>query len=150
IVTASIAVLLCGCGTMNNSIMMFYHQPPEHPPNDYQPPNWVYGGVKWDAESARCSWTTKEDFPANLIVALLYTADVPLSAVFDTLNLPATIPATKREADRWRDVRDTKDGELDDAASLRSPAVSRDSARLLTSRLPAPTPQRVSFRYARR
>ena len=105
ILAAGLAGLLCGCGTLNNSIMMFYHQPPADPPADYQPSNWVYGGVKWDADELRIA-VSKADFPLfSRLLIPFWIADIPLSAVCDTLNLPHTIPETQSEADWWRSIQ---------------------------------------------
>ncbi len=100
-----LACLLCGCGTFNNSIMMFYHQPPSDPPADYQPANWVYGGVKSDAKGI-CLGVSRGDTPLFYrLLTPLWIADIPLSALCDTLNLTYTIPETQSEADWWRGIQ---------------------------------------------
>lgn len=88
---AGLTCVICGCGTINNTVGISYGGGGSGSKNDpYR--NYVYGGVKCDAEMSRAAFTTKEDFPANLIVGILYAADLPLSAVCDTLYLPLAIP----------------------------------------------------------
>jgi uncharacterized protein YceK len=97
VVTATLACLACGCGTFDNSIAMFYFPAPSDPPVDYRARNWVYGGVKRDTAAIRRTFS-RDDVPLeDRIVGPLFIADLPLSAIFDTLNLPYTIPASQRE-----------------------------------------------------
>jgi hypothetical protein len=64
----------------------------------------VYGGVRADAEVIQ-EWLAEvsgqDESPAGLPAAtraaLLATADLPLSAVGDTLTLPATLPAAGKK-----------------------------------------------------
>ena len=98
--------------------------------------NYVYGGVKFDAEMVRSGCTTKEDFPANLLAALLFAADLPLSAVCDTLYLPLAIPGDIQ----LRNARETQGTDSDDDGNRipAKPAVPTPDAPSDSNQPPAP------------
>jgi hypothetical protein len=72
-VAASALFALTGCGTLSN-----LQEKPGYlffPPHADAPPNRIYGGVRISVKEG-------------------WFADVPFSAVADTITLPVTIPAT--------------------------------------------------------
>jgi hypothetical protein len=112
ILAAGLLCLPCGCGTLNNAVLMSYHQRPHDLSSDYQPPDYVYGGVRFDAMAIRYSFKEdREDSLGRILAPLwfvLWCADIPLSAVCDTVLLPYTIAVTSREADWWREFQKTQ------------------------------------------
>jgi uncharacterized protein YceK len=104
ILALSAAGLLSGCGTLNNNVAIFYYQRPADPPDDFQPPNYVYGGVRWGSRAIHEALSDPDVPLLTRVVAPLWLIDMPFSAVFDTLNLPHTIGATEKEATWWRDA----------------------------------------------
>ena len=88
-------VALTGCGTLNNVIV----GTPAAPPHIYTPPLEVYGGVRSDIRDAVSAVTppydeTPGENARRAATAVLVIADIPLSAVGDTLTLGRTIPAS--------------------------------------------------------
>jgi uncharacterized protein YceK len=68
-------------------------------------PRKIYGGVRWDGELVwsllsdppKVKWSEPSDFALLVGMGMYFTAvDLPLSAVFDTLTLYVTVPATYR------------------------------------------------------
>ena len=100
--------LLAGCGTLNNDVKLFYDRRPENPSDDYQPPNYVYGGVHWDSRAFHEALSDPDVPLLDRVLAPLWLVDMPFSAVFDTLDLSHTIEATEKEAKWWRDHKDIK------------------------------------------
>src|SRR5262245_45010683 len=80
-----IAALLTitGCGTMKN-----LSNEPHQAPDPVLVPQTVYGGVRCDLAYASF-WTF---YLCNPLVGACWLADIPLSAVADTLTLPMTYP----------------------------------------------------------
>ncbi|HEY2251485.1 MAG TPA: YceK/YidQ family lipoprotein [Planctomycetaceae bacterium] len=74
----------------------------------------VYGGVKFDAESIRLGLTSKDVPLSSRLLALAFIADIPISAVCDTLQLPLTIPAARNQADKRRKAHEMKWADFDD------------------------------------
>jgi uncharacterized protein YceK len=83
---AACAAGLCGCGTSNNL-------------NDPNNKPAIYGGVRRDldmqivADFYLNSASTPPSFLSTVPLVLLSIADLPFSAVCDTLSLPITIRA---------------------------------------------------------
>ncbi|MCI0640368.1 MAG: hypothetical protein L0Y72_02740 [Gemmataceae bacterium] len=87
--TGKLRVLVCGlvfcigCGTMNSM------------GRDSQ----VFGGVRSDADVIVESVgnvvrpASAKEFADNAVIGLVASADVPLSAIADTVTLPVTVPA---------------------------------------------------------
>lgn len=93
-------ILLMGCGTLNNTIV----GTPPAPPHEYTPPMEVYGGVRSDLQDAVRAVTppyatTVGENLTRVAGAAIVLADVPLSAVGDTLTLGKTIPASLTQND---------------------------------------------------
>jgi uncharacterized protein YceK len=102
--------LFGGCGTLSNAVMIYYHERPSYAPDDYKPPNYVYGGVKADAYSVKAALVPDEEMHvAGAFVGILSLIDMPLSAVGDTLALPNTMAVTAREAEWWKKAQATRD-----------------------------------------
>jgi len=98
IVAAVIASLICGCGTIGNRVSIAHFDPKvESPAGGY-----AYGGVRFDAKVAALAFSKAREISASArLLSSLYIIDVPVSAVFDTLLLPITIPEEQqRSADR--------------------------------------------------
>ena len=106
-ISACLAWILCGCGTINNQVMISYGGAGSGSKDDpYR--NHVYGGVKLDAQMASFVVSRDEKFsPGERLLCALYILDIPLSAVGDTLYLPLAIPADiqirKARETKWAD-----------------------------------------------
>jgi len=119
---AGLLCLLCGCRTTNNLVMMHYHRPSSNSPADYELIDYVYGGVKFDLNAVQSTFTTEEIPLQFRLFGPLFLADLPLSLVCDTLNLPITIPATQREVECARRASETN-ADVGDSSSV-SPVTS--------------------------
>ena len=73
-----VAPMLAGCGTAINAVWLI---PEENGKR-------VYGGVRTDCEQIRGRHEQAGRLPVDRIEQLVYTLDVPLSAVGDTITLP--------------------------------------------------------------
>jgi uncharacterized protein YceK len=93
LLAAILAMASCGCATCGLAMSPCT-------PGDKRP--LVYGGVRWDA-GLLFRTRADQDYPDTLAdgvgLVAFALADLPLSAVADTLLLPATIPAAY---ERWR------------------------------------------------
>ncbi len=118
VLAAGPAALLCGCGTLNNSVAIFYYRLPEEPPPNYRTPDYVYGGVKIDAMAARAAVFEKDFDVFSRVLGLLMAADIPVSAVCDTLDLYRTIPATRKVAEDFRKAQELKQADFDDDGNI--------------------------------
>lgn len=91
-----VVACVTGCGTINNTIV----GTPPAPPNEYTPPLQVYGGVRSDLRDAfGIGVPPPQTFSEALGHAggsVLSLADVPFSAIGDTLTLGQTIPAARQ------------------------------------------------------
>jgi uncharacterized protein YceK len=92
---ATLAVCASGCGTVYDTCRM----------SPWGQTFRVYGGVKQDAqEVSECTARAFGGGPDargwDLVQACLAVADVPFSAVADTLLLPVTIPHSREAANR--------------------------------------------------
>ena len=90
---------LAGCGTFMNIRDFNVPQPaPEHvsifQPGKHPAPKLVYGGVRFDASLGR-GWIEQSIQEPPMFLAALYvwSVDLPISALADTLTLPITIQA---------------------------------------------------------
>jgi uncharacterized protein YceK len=134
---AALSALLSGCGTAHNLVSITYHERPTDPHDDYEPPDYRYGGVKIDAWMIRQPFSrVDEPILGRAIGAALvplWIADIPLSAACDTLMLPETIAATQQEAKWWHDAsawRDSPDGSYPGSvkAGVRNPDAKSESS----------------------
>ena len=81
--------LLSGCGTLQNTVFALREQEA----------NKVYGGVQVDVDAIRTWVTSPPSCGTPPFIALpLVVADLPFSAVGDTLTLPVTVPWSLRRA----------------------------------------------------
>lgn len=119
---AGAAGLLCGCGTLYNVAGTSLLYRPEDPSKyqctlyDDHPRNFVYGGVTNDAEAIH-QFLFEEEAPLMKLLVPVCVADIPVSAVFDTLTLPMAIAATRREKEWWR-KRGMKEAQVEDERSV--------------------------------
>ena len=113
---AVLACLLCGCGTITNTLTTFYDgKPVGSSADDDRLTQYIYGGVKFDAEMIRLGLIGQDDIPLYYrLLVILLIADLPLSAVCDTLRLPETIPAAQHEPERRRKAHESKWADFDD------------------------------------
>src|SRR4051812_26255035 len=83
------ALVMSGCGTIANTVWLFPEEGGQR----------VYGGVRGDWEIAREAATNRSESGPNTLL-WLPIADMPLSAVGDTVTLPVTVPLAL-----WHSVR---------------------------------------------
>jgi uncharacterized protein YceK len=103
ILLAAVAFHASGCGTVCNIVEI----PRPHLVGSgpqLNPRSFIYGGTANDA-SAIEMYLERESSDFSPLKAIALMVDTPLSAVGDTLTLPFTIPATRREARRWNELQ---------------------------------------------